>query len=132
MICCISPSVMWEYPALPWHVGQVFPACKSSIGPLRKANATSAFASVANRAESPRAVMDFFIGGIVEAGVPHVSHLSRDMGFTASTATKFTCHRRLDSLLYTFVHAPMPPPLLRRKRPTLPDLQLLSTPAFLP
>ena len=78
MICRISPWVMWEYFALPWHVGQVFPACTFSIGPLRKANATSAFASFAIWDEFSRTVVDFFIGSIVEGEVPHVSLHSRD------------------------------------------------------
>src|SRR5450631_349351 len=77
---------MWEYSALPWHCGHVFPACKFSIGPLRKANATSAFASLATRDESSRTVLDsftilgFFIGGIVGGGMPRVSLLLRGMG----------------------------------------------------
>ena len=45
MMTFISASEIREYPALPSHAVQGFPACRSSMGPLRNARATMAFAS---------------------------------------------------------------------------------------
>jgi len=47
MIAFISSSVILEKPARPEHVGHRYPAWMSSIGPLRNASATIAFASLA-------------------------------------------------------------------------------------
>jgi hypothetical protein len=99
MIRRISAWVMWEYSALPWHVGQVFPACTFSIGPLRKANATRAFASRATRDEFCGTVLDFFIRGIVK-GRAHVSPLLGDMRIHAEA----------------YVICPLPSPRLQHLR----------------
>src|ERR1700744_325232 len=57
MIAFICSSVMWEISELPLQATHGLPACSSSIGPLRKANPTSAFTSTA-KSESSVIFMD--------------------------------------------------------------------------
>src|ERR1700739_3946072 len=52
MMAFISSSEMWDISRLPLQTVHGLPACRSSIGPLRNAKATIAFASVAKPGSS--------------------------------------------------------------------------------
>jgi len=58
----IYSSEMWDISRLPLQTVHGLPACRSSIGPLRKANAASAFAPKAKSASSVLFMHNFQYG----------------------------------------------------------------------
>src|SRR5579863_420170 len=72
MMAFISSSEIWDISRLPLQTVHGLPACRSSIGPLRNANATIAFASAARSGSSV-----IFIDSTASTASPYAGVITR-------------------------------------------------------